>query len=351
MLSVTTSPFGTTSEGQAVTHYTLKNSHGLSATVTDFGALLTSVTTPDREGKLADITLGYDDLAGWEKNEPYFGATVGRYGNRIAGGKFDLDGKTYTLATNNDPAGVPCALHGGLKGFNKVCWSAETVEKDGAVGVQLRYLSKDGEEGYPGNVTTKVTYWLSEKNELHWEVEATSDAATPINIVQHTYWNLSGDGSQSILDHEVTIPAETYLAAGADMIPTGDASPVAGTALDFRESTTLGARISADSLSDACGYDHCYVIGGEGLRQAGLLTHPASGRSLEILTDQPGVQLYTGNFLKGADGKNGIVHENRTGVCLETQNFPDAPNKPTFPNSILRPGETYRHTMVMKFSW
>ncbi len=322
--------------------------------ISEFGALLTSVLIPDHAEGHANISLGYDDLKGWEQNDPYFGATVGRFGNRIANGVFEIDGKTYQLATNNAPAGIPCALHGGKRGFNKVTWKGEAVEKNGTCGVKLTYHSPDGEEGYPGNLEINVTYFLNDENEIIWEVEARSDAPTPINIIQHTYWNLSGDASQSILDHELTIPATHFLPTCAGMIPTGEQSPVADTPLDFLTPSPIGLRIEEDfePLTLGCGYDHCFVLDEQdSLKHAGTLHHPPSGRTLTVLTNQPGVQLYTGNHLEGTPGRNGITHQNRVGICLETQNFPDAPNKPEFPNAILRPGECYHHKTVMKLSW
>jgi len=353
ILSVTSSSFGTTSDGQNAQLFTLTNSNGMEARVSEFGALLTAVLIPGEDGKPVDITLGYDTLSEWEGNPHYLGATVGRYGNRIAGANFTLDGKNYPLAINNDPGGYPCNLHGGTKGFNKHMWSAEPLEREGARGVKLTRRSPDGEEGFPGNLDVTVTYWLTEENELLWEVEGTTDAPTPINVVHHTYWNLSGDPSRTILDHELQLDASHFLTANQGMIPTGEKTPVEDTPMDFRESTSIGARIDAryEPLIMANGYDHCYVLPAtQGLRSAGRLSHPETGRSLEVLTDQPGVQIYTGNYLTGT-GKNGQTYAQRTGVCLETQKFPNSPNTPDFPDSILRPGETYQHKMVLKFTW
>lgn len=333
--------YGTLPDGRETGLFTLTNSHGLRAKVTDFGAILVSVETPDREGNIAPVTLGFDTLDGWMKDDCYLGATVGRFGNRIRDGKFTLEGKHYTLATNNTPGGIPCHLHGGNVGFNKRLWDAQP-SADGH-SVTFTYHSPDGEEGYPGNLTARVTYTLTEDNELIWEAEATSDAATPLNMVHHTYWNLGGDLSTPITDHLLVLDADTFLPTDSGLIPTGDKAPVDHTPMDFKTPHMIGEHIGADfePLHLAGGYDHCWVVNGESgtLRPAARLSHSGTGRVMEIFTDQPGIQFYAGNFLPN----------HRTGLCLETQNFPDAPNQPTFPNSILRPGETYRHVMVHRF--
>ncbi len=300
--------FGTMPDGREVKIFTLTNKNGLEARVTEYGAILVSMKTPDASGKLADITLGYDTLEGWLGNTSYFGATVGRYGNRIRDGKFTLDGK----------------------------------------------VSKDGEEGYPGNLTVKVTYTLTDDDELVWRASATTDAPTVSNIVHHSYWNLSGDPATSINDHVLTLAAPHYLPTNAGLIPTGALAAVADTPMDFTRPTAIGARVDADfeALKLAGGYDHCWVLEkGEGVRLAARLKDPQSGRVMEIHTDQPGIQFYGGNFLDGTvTGKGGVKYAHRTGLCLETEGFPDAPNQPSFPSPVLRPGQTYQHVMIHRFS-
>jgi aldose 1-epimerase len=353
---VKTESFGKLPDGSEVSLFTLTNTSGMTAKVTEYGAILVSLEVPDKDGTTADITHGYDTLDGWLTNTSYFGATVGRYGNRIARGEFNLEGKDYSLATNNDPGGIPCALHGGIKGFDKVLWSGEVVSKDGANGVKLTYVSKDGEEGYPGELTSIVTYWLNEDNELIWEANATvTGKATPINIVHHSYWNLSNDQMSSINDHQLTIHADQFLPTDEGLIPTGELAPVADTPFDFTAATAIGKRVGVENeaLKLGGGYDHCWVLrDGEGVRHAATLHDPKTGRSMEIHTDQPGLQFYGGNFLDGtATGKGGDQYPHRSACCLETQVFPDSPNQKEFPNSILKPGETYSHTMIHRFSW
>lgn len=343
--------FGTMPDGREVKIYTLTNKNGLKARVTEYGAILVSMEVPDKNGKTADITHGYDTLAGWLGNESYFGATVGRFGNRIKDGKFTLDGKSYTLATNNDPGGIPCHLHGGVKGFDKVLWSGTAA---GNNAVELSYVSKNGEEGYPGELKVKVTYTLTDANELKWEAGATTDAPTIVNIVHHSYWNLSGNPAASINGHELMLAAPHYLPTDAGLIPTGEIAPVAGTPMDFTKPAAIGKRVNDDfeALKFGGGYDHCWVLEkGEGVRLAARLKDPESGRVMEISTDQPAIQFYGGNFLDGTvTGKGGVKYQHRTALCLETEGFPDAPNKPSFPSCVLRPGETYRHVMIHRFS-
>jgi aldose 1-epimerase len=343
--------FGTLADGREVKIFTLTNKNGLEARVTEYGAILVSMKTPDASGKLADITLGYDTLDGWLGNTSYFGASVGRFGNRIKDGKFSLDGREYTLATNNDPGGIPCHLHGGLKGFDKVLWSGVPVGDDG---VEFTYVAKDGEEGYPGNLTVKVSYTLTDDDELVWRATATTDAPTIANIVHHSYWNLSGEPTTSINDHVLKLAAPHYLPTDAGLIPTGEIAAVAGTPMDFTRPTAIGERVDAEfeALKLAGGYDHCWVLDkGEGVRLAARLKDPQSGRVMEIHTDQPGIQFYGGNFLDGTvAGKDGVKYPHRSGLCLETEGFPDAPNQPSFPSAVLRPGETYQHTMIHKFA-
>ena len=343
--------FGKMPDGREVKIFTLTNQNGLKARVTEYGAILVSMETPDKSGKSADLTHGYDTLDGWLTNTSYFGATVGRFGNRIANGKFTLDGKEYKLATNNDPGGIPCHLHGGIKGFDKVLWAGKPV---GDNGVEFTYRSKDGEEGYPGNLSAKVTYSLNDDNELKWEAHATTDAPTVINLVHHSYWNLSGDPSTTINDHHLTLNAPTYLPTDAGLIPSGQLAQVAGTPMDFTKPTAIGERVEADfeALKFGGGYDHAWVLEkGDGLRLAARLKDPKSGRLMEISTNQPAIQFYGGNFLDGTvTGKGGVKYAHRTALCLETEGFPDAPNKTSFPSSVLRPGETYKHVMIHKFS-
>lgn len=334
--------------------FTLTNSNGLEAKVTEYGAILVSLEMPDRNDQLKDVTLGYDTLAGWLTNTSYFGSTVGRYGNRIADGKFTLDGKEYDLAKNNDPGGIPCHLHGGKVGFDKVLWTGKSTSKDGAQGVILTYTSKDGEEGYPGNLSVQVTYWLTENNELIWQAEATTDKATPVNIVHHSYWNLSGNPMKTINDHQLKLEADHYLPTNTGLIPTGDLAPVSDSPMDFTSSTTIGKRVNDDfqALKLGAGYDHCWVLrDNEGTSLAATLYDPSSGRMMEVFTDQPGIQFYGGNFLDGkVEGKGGVAYPHRTGLCLETQRFPDSPNQSKFPHCILKPGETYKHVMIHRFS-
>lgn len=343
--------FGKLPDGREVKIFTLTNNKGHQARVTEYGAILVSMETPDKTGEVADLTHGYDTLEGWLNNASYFGATVGRFGNRIRGGKFTLDGKPYRLATNNDPGGIPCALHGGLKGFDKVLWAGKVV---GDNAVEFTYVSKDGEEGYPGKLTVHVTYSLNDDNELKWEAKATTDAPTVLNIVHHSYWNLSGDPSTSINDHILLLKAPNYLPTDAGLIPTGVIAPVADTPMDFTTPTVIGERVEADfeALKFGGGYDHCWVLEkGVGVRLAARLKDPKSGRVMEVSTDQPAVQFYGGNFLDGTVvGKGGAKYAKRSALCLETEGFPDAPNQPAFPSCVLRPGETYTHVMIHKFS-
>jgi aldose 1-epimerase len=346
--------FGTLPDGRETKLYTLTNNHGMSAEVSDFGATLVSLTAPNRYGKLADITLGFDSIDGYASAEnPYFGATAGRCGNRIACGRFTLDGKSYQLATNNDPGGIPCHLHGGKVGFNQRLW---TVTKSSESSITLEYISRDGEEGYPGRLSATVTYTLTDDNELIWEAIATTDAPTLVNLVHHTYWNLSGEPGSSINDHVLQLHADRYLPTNAGLIPTGELTPVAGTPMDFTQPTAIGERVQADfeALKLGGGYDHCWVLTepkAAGLAHVATVRDPKSGRVMELFSNQPAVQFYGGNFLDDTlAGKDGAVYKKRTGLCLETENFPDAPNQPDFPSAVLRPGEIYRHRMVHRFS-
>lgn len=343
--------YGTLPDGREAKIFTLTNQNGLIAKVTELGAILVSMEVPDKSGKLADLTHGYDSLEGWLNDSSYFGATIGRFGNRIKDGKFALDGKEYTLAKNNDPGGIPCHLHGGLKGFNKVLWSGKaTADHE----VEFSYVSKDGEEGYPGNLSVTVTYTLNDDNELTWVAKATADAPTVVNIVHHSYWNLSGDPTQSIHEQILTLNADHFLPTDIGLIPTGEIAPVSGTPLDFTQPTVIGERIDDDfeAIRFGGGYDHAWVLeNNDGMRLAARLEDPGSGRVMELSTDQPAVQFYSGNFLGGdVLGKRGVSYAKRTALCLETEGFPDAPNHSHFPSAVLLPGETYTHTMIHKFS-
>ncbi len=350
------SVFGKMPDGREVKIFTLTNESGMVAKVTEYGAILVSLTVPDRDGNFADVTHGYDTLEGWLGNTSYFGATVGRFGNRIAHGKFTLDGKEYTVPTNNDPGGIPCGLHGGIKGFDKVLWKGSAFSDAKGDGVKLTYVSADGEEGYPGELTVEVTYQLTGKNELIWEAKATTSAPTVLNIVHHSYWNLSGDPDTSINDHELTLWADKYLPTNAGLIPLGVEAPVAGTPMDFTKPRAIGDRVDDDfeALKLGGGYDHAWILNGmksDGLNKAAKVHDPETGRTMTILTNQPAVQFYGGNFLDGtATGKVGVAYQHRTALCLETENYPDAPNQPDFPSAVLRPGEVYHHQMVHAFS-
>lgn len=346
---VTHAAFGKTSDGQSVEIYTLTNANGVELKAITYGGIIASLKVPDRSGKFADIVLGYDTLGGYLKDSPYFGAIVGRYGNRIAKGQFTLNGKTYKLATNNGPN----HLHGGVKGFDKVVWNATSKSSADGVGVVFSRTSPDGEEGYPGNVQASVTYTLTDKNDLVVDYRATTDKATPINLTQHSYFNLAADG-RDILGHELTINADRYTPVDDTLIPTGELAGVAGTPFDFRRSTAIGARINANhvQLKNGKGYDHNWVLNrtGNGLQHAVRVVEPKSGRTIDIATTEPGVQFYSGNFLDGTiRGKDGHVYEHRSGFCLETQHYPDSPNHPNFPSAILQPGQTYSSKTVFTF--
>ena len=348
-MDTTAKSYGQMPDGRQVTVVTLTNAKGLKATLTNYGASLISMEVPDREGKTADVTLGYDTLEGWLSNTSYFGATAGRYANRIAQGRFMLDGRTYALATNNGAN----HLHGGIMGFDKKSWSMKEVRRKGAVGVEFTYTSPDGEEGFPGNLETAVTYWLTQDNELHVEFEATTDKPTLVNLVHHSYWNLTGDPNRTINDHRLMLASDFFLPVDEGLIPTGELRPVKETPFDFTRPTAIGARLNEtdQQLQYGWGYDHCWVLRkGQGLRLAATLHDPSTGRAMDILTDQPGIQFYGGNFLDGSvTGKKGIRYQHRTGLCLETELFPDSPNHTEFPSPVLRPGQTYRHTMVHRF--
>ena len=343
--------FGKLPDGREVHQYTLTNKAGMVAQIIDFGAIVTSLRVPDKGGKIEDVVLGYDSVQAYMDGTAYLGAVVGRYGNRIAKGRFELDGKEYQLAVNDGEN----HLHGGKIGFSKVLWDATVLQDAGEPALQLKYVSRDGEEGYPGTVTLKVTYTLTAKNELRVDYEGTTDKPTVLNPTQHSYFNLTGSFTNTILDHQLMIDADGITPVDKGLIPTGQIISVSNTPFDFRSSTAIGSRINDpdQQLVLGHGYDHNWVLrdGAGKIRIAAELYEPKSGRVLTVLTDQPGLQFYTGNFLNGSPkGKGGIAYLQRTGLCLETQAFPDTPNKPQFPSATLRPGQTYRHTTIFRFS-
>jgi len=346
--------FGTTPDGQKIQLYTLRNSKGLKAEIMTYGGILVSLQVPDSQGNMGDIVLGYDNLDDYIKNNPYFGCIVGRYGNRIAKGKFSIDGKQYSLATNNDPGGIACHLHGGIKGFDKVVWKAEPVEQKDAVGVKLSYLSKDGEEGYPGNLNCTVTYSLTNNNELKIEYLATTDKPTAVNLTHHSYFNLTGC-ERDILDHQLMLNADKFTPTDAGLIPTGELRSVKDTVMDFTQPAAIGARINSDyeQIKFGGGYDHNWVLNKQGdeMTLAAEVYEPTTGRVVEVHTNEPGIQFYSGNFLDGTiTGKAGKVYNHRYGFCLEAQHYPDSPNQPNFPSTVLRPGQKYETTTIYRFS-
>ncbi|MBY0522399.1 MAG: galactose mutarotase [Gemmataceae bacterium] len=339
--------YGKTADGTAVEQYVLKNKNGMVAKLITFGATVTELEVPDKKGKTADVVLGFDTVAGYQSEDnQYFGCTTGRVCNRIAKGKFTLDGKEYKLAVNNGEN----HLHGGAKrSLDRVVWKAEPLKDKNAV--RFTYSSPDGEEGYPGKLDVSVTYTLTDKNELRIEYAATTDKATPVNLTNHSYFNLSGHGSDTILDHELTIPADKYTPTDEGLIPTGKIADVAGTPIDFNKPTKIGARIEKLVKTPTLGYDHNFVLGKHDLTTPiATVRDPKSGRVLTVYTDQPAVQLYTGNFLKGQKGKGGKVYKHQSALCLETQHYPDSVNHPEFPSIILKPGQTYKHVCVYAFS-
>jgi aldose 1-epimerase len=341
--------FGKTADGTPVESFTLKNKNGMTVKLMTLGATITEINVPDKAGKFANVVFGFDDVAGYQSDRnQYFGCTVGRVCNRIAKGKFTLDGKEYKLAINNDPN----HLHGGVKrSLDKVVWSAAALEKKGTV-VAFYCTSPDGEEGYPGKLSVAVLYELTEQNSVSISYTATTNQTTPVNLTNHSYFNLAGAGSDSVLDHDLMVNAHEYIPVDKTLIPTGKLESVKGTIMDFTKSTRIGERIEKLYDTGAKGYDHCYVLTKREKEPtlAAKLRDPKSGRLLTVLTTQPGVQIYTGNFLKGQKGKDGKEYKQRSGICLETCHFPDAVNQPTFPSIILRPGETYRQTCIYAFS-
>jgi len=352
--AVTSTPFGATADGRAVELFTLTNGHGIRITLTNYGGIITSLRTPDRSGQFDDIVLGFDNLAGYLHGSPYFGAIVGRYGNRIARGSFTLDGKTYRLAANN---GLN-SLHGGLRGFDKVIWSAHPFQNQEGTGVALDYMSPDMEEGFPGTLSAHVTYTLTADDRLIVDYQATTDKPTPVNLTQHTYWNLAGSARRDILGHELTINADSMTPVDSTLITTGEISSVIGTPFDFRTPVPIGARVDQrqnTQIRYGNGYDHNFVLNRgsaapDALVRAAHVVEPSTGRTLEIFTTEPGLQFYSGNFLDGSiAGKGGNVYHFRYGLALETQHYPDSPNHQNFPSTILRPGEQYHTRTVFKF--
>ncbi len=345
-VSIEESAYGKMPDGRDVHLYTLTNSGGMRVTITDYGAQTVSVEVPDKDGKVGDVTLGYDTLKGWLGNTSYFGATVGRYANRIAKATFELDGKTYTLAANNGEN----HLHGGLKGFDKCLWNAEMVETPDGAGVKFTRTSPDGEEGYPGTLQMTALYSLSGDNAFKAEFTATCDKPTVINIAHHTYWNLRGPAAGDVLGHELMLNADKYTPVDEGLIPTGELKAVAGTPMDFTQPKPIGKEIGEVEG----GYDHNFCLNGYDpgkVRLAARVAEPTTGRVMEIHTDQPGIQFYSGNFLDGTiTGKGGVTYAKHYGFCLETQHYPNSPNQPDFPSVTLKPGETYKHVMIHKFS-
>ena len=346
--SVSSAPWGTTKDGQAVELWTLKNKTGMEATISTWGGIVVSLTAPDRSGKFADVVLGKASHAEYEAGHPFFGAITGRYANRIGGSKFSIDGTEYHITPTG---GGKHSLHGGKAGFDKKVWTAQKIEKADAVGVALYYVSADGEEGYPGELACVVTYLLTDKNELSIDYAATTTKPTVVNLTNHSYFNLAGEGSGTVLDHELTINADGFTATDENLIPTGKITPVKSTPLDFTKAHKIGERIDADytPLKQGLGYDHNFVLRGDGLKTAAIVREPKSGRVMEVLTTEVGVQLYTANHLKGVTGKNGHTYEKRDALCLETQRFPDSPNKPSFPSSVVRPGKPYHQQTIFRF--
>jgi aldose 1-epimerase len=346
---VTRAAFGKTTNGTPVEIYTLTNANGIELRAMTYGGIITSLKVPDRSGHFGDIVLGFDTIDRYLKDPPYFGALIGRYGNRIAKGQFTLGGTTFKLATNNGPN----HLHGGVKGFDKVLWNAIQAAGPEGVSVTFTRTSPDGEEGYPGNLHVSVRYMLTDKNELVVDYRATTDKATPVNLTQHSYFNLAADSSD-ILGHELMLNASRYTPVDDTLIPTGELAPVEGTPFDFQKATAIGARIEADhvQLKNGKGYDHNWVLNrtGAGLQRAAFVVEPKSGRTMDIATTEPGIQFYSGNFLDGTvAGKGGQVYKHRAGFCLETQHYPDSPNHPDFPSTILQPGQTYASKTVFTF--
>lgn len=348
--TIAKSSYGKTSDGQAVDKYTLENARGMKMEVITYGGIITSLTAPDKEGTYENVVLGYDNLGQYQEENPFFGAIIGRYGNRIAQGKFSLDGNDYTLETNDGAN----HLHGGVQGFDKVVWKATEMPSDTDPGLKLTYLSPDGAGGYPGNLNTTVVYTLKADNTLAISYEATTDKPTIVNLTQHSYFNLSGNPATTILDHVLMLAADKYLPVDGTLIPTGELAPVAGTPFDFTEAKAIGKDIegSDDQLTKGKGFDHCWVLNNPGgSAPVSTLHHPGTGRFMEVFTEEPAIQFYSGNFLDGTlPVPGGGTYALRSGLCLETQHYPDSPNKQEFPSVVLQPGEQYATTTSYKFS-
>jgi aldose 1-epimerase len=339
-------PFGTLSDGREIEMLALRNSTGIEVMVITYGAIITAITVPDRNGHSADIVLGHDNLDSYIRSSPYFGAVIGRYANRIGGGRFSIDGKSYSISKNENDN----CLHGGIEGFDKAAWNVSSADDRS---ITLTHTSPDGDQGFPGELTASVTYTLADKSELAVDYEATTTSPTALNLTQHTYWNLTGAGAGDILDHEIEIAGHSFTPVDESLIPTGEMREVNGTPFDFQRASRIGSRIADndDQLRTGLGYDHNFILDQDrGPAPAVTLTEPLSGRTLWVHTDQPGVQLYTGNRLDGTIiGKQGLAYRQYGGLCLETQHFPDSPNRPEFPSTTLRPGDTFRSRTVFTF--
>jgi len=348
LLPMTKNNFNKTLEGKQTKLYTLTNKNGVKVEITNYGATIVSIHVPDKNGKFKDIALGYDSIDEYISGNVFLGATVGRFANRIANGKFNINGKTYHVAVNNGKN----HLHGGLKGFNTVVWDASSIE--GKQTLELEYISKDGEENYPGNLSTKIIYRLTEENELQISYQATTDKTTIVNLTHHSYFNLAGEGNTSILDHELMIDSDQFTPLNNNQIPTGEYRETTNTPFDFKKLTPIGKRIDIDNeqLKIGSGYDHNWILKNNKNKVAlvAAVHEPISGRYLEVFTNQPGIQCYTSNFLNDIIGKSGKTYHNRSAFCLETQHFPDSPNQSNFPSTILEPNENYAYTCIYKFS-
>ena len=343
--------YGQLPDGRTADLYTLRNAAGMTVAITNYGGTIVALTAPDRDGKFEDVTLGFDSLAGYTTNRTFFGALIGRYGNRIAKGKFTLDGKPYSMVTNN----IGNHLHGGTVGFDRVLWTATPVDGDEPA-LKLTYLSKDGEEGYPGNLSVTVTYTLKKDNALAIDYQATTDKPTVVNLTNHTFFNLSGGAKRDILDHVLTLNADRLVPVDKTLIPTGKLTPVAGTPFNFTKPTRIGDHINDSTdvqIKYGLGYDHCWVAtdSSHAMKPIAMVLEPTSGRVMEVETTEPAIQFYTGNFLDGTvTGREGFPYKKRFALCLETEHYPDSPNHPSFPTTTLRPGETYKTTTVYRFS-
>lgn len=353
--SVAQRPFGTMDSGEEITLFTLDNANGMEVDIINYGGIIVRLTAPNREGEYEDVVQGFNSLEDYVADSTFQGAIIGRYGNRIAGGRFEIDGEEYELATNDEPGGMPAHLHGGTVGFNKVVWGAEPVVENGIEGVKLTYLSKDGEEGYPGNLDVTVHYWLTDDDELKISYHATTDKKTHVNLTNHAYFNLKGEGEGTILDHVFMINASKFTPVNEGLIPTGELRAVEGTPFDFTSPEVLGSRIEEENqqLAYGLGYDHNWVLDNQDgdLELAATVYEPTTGRFMEVLTEEPGIQLYSGNFQDGTlVGNSGKAYAHRGAFCLETQHYPDTPNQPDFPSTLLAPDEVYETTTIYRFT-